>query len=167
MGGLSSTDALNAALNVDQTAFDVILASTGQTIQVSMALETVVVTTNNALEVSASAALPVSTGTVTATITGTASTLLDPYDATYSGIETAAAASTAYQCTNQVCVTVAFKAHPDNAGNVWLGDSNVSGASAGFPLDAGESVSIRLSNVNKAYYYADTAGDKLCWIAIA
>lgn len=199
MGGMSPRDALNAALNADQTAFDVVLASTGQTIQVSMGLETVVVTTNNALGVSAGAVLPVSTGVVTVTgavtvtqaddplpvstgvvpvtgavtVTGTAdptasvSTLLDPYDTVAGGWETAAAASTAYQCTSQACVTVAFKAHPDNSGNIWVGDSNVSGASSGFPLDAGESISIRISNVNKAYYWADTADDKLCWITIA
>jgi hypothetical protein len=64
---------------------------------------------------------------------------------------------------------VTIKAHPDNAGRVYLGDAtvtNASGAAAGYSLEPGEALGpIRVTNLNVIYVAADSAGDDVCYMA--
>lgn len=117
----------------------------------------------------ASTALPVSTGTISAaaTIAAPLSTLLEPYDTVVASMQTAAAASTAYQLPTQACVSVAVKARPGNTGNVWVAGASTVSHTSGYPLDASEGIALRVSNVNLLWYWCDTAGDKICWITIS
>ena len=65
---------------------------------------------------------------------------------------------------------VQFKAGLDNAGVVYVGDafitSNVAEEYCGFPLDAGESVFLPVSDVTILYAKAGTANDKLHWVVL-
>ena len=120
------------------------------------------------ISVSTATALPVSTGVVTVAQSAAVSTMLDPYATVDNGWETAAAASTAYPAASAgvACVSVVFKAHPGNSGRMFIGGSAVDGATNGFPLAAGDAISMRITNVNKVYYWAVTANDRLCWLVI-
>lgn len=73
--------------------------------------------------------------------------------------------STSFQCLNGVLV----KAANANAGTIYVGNSDVTAASAdatdGFELGAGESVFVEVDNVNKVYAIASQVNQKLFWIA--
>jgi hypothetical protein len=58
---------------------------------------------------------------------------------------------------------VILKAHPSNAGAIWVGISGVS-SSNGFPLDAGQIIPVQVLNLNELYFNASNSGDKICWI---
>lgn len=62
----------------------------------------------------------------------------------------------------------ALKAHPDNAGAVWIGHDGAGGVSAvtGFPLSAGEGVIVRAYSLSALRIDADVSGDKLCWLRL-
>lgn len=56
-----------------------------------------------------------------------------------------------------------IKANKDNAGVVYIGDSNV-GTGDGFPIDAGEEVRLKVDDVSTVYAIADNADEDLRWI---
>ena len=81
--------------------------------------------------------------------------------------------ATALQMPDIVCRMVMFKAHADNAGNVYIGTSTVTVAdgvtatTTGFQLDAGDSTPwLLVPNLNKLYRICDNAGDDLTYIAL-
>lgn len=59
--------------------------------------------------------------------------------------------------------SVAVRADGGNAGNIYVGDSNVS-SSNGFVLAAGESVSMPVNDVSKIHIDADNNGEGVSWI---
>lgn len=61
-----------------------------------------------------------------------------------------------------------LKAHPDNSDTVWIGDNGTGAVAAatGFPMDPGETIFVSVENLNRLYFAADSAGDKVCWIRI-
>jgi len=65
------------------------------------------------------------------------------------------------------CHAISIKAHPDNTDSIFIGDSAVS-ASTGYPLNAGEAVTLILDagNINEVYAYPDVADEVLCWILV-
>lgn len=82
-----------------------------------------------------------------------------------SGQITVTTAGTAVQGTDVPGGEIMLKAHPDNTQSVWVG--NVSGdvsSSNGFPLDAGESVIVKVSNLNALWFDAEVNGEKVCWL---
>lgn len=92
---------------------------------------------------------------------------LEPYNTLVAGLCAAAAASTAYQLYTQACKSVAVKADDDNTAEVFIGGSTVAGDGAnGYRLNAGQGISLRLSNVNLVYFNANTASDKVYWVVI-
>jgi hypothetical protein len=127
---------------------------------------------SNTVDVSAATNVPVTTQNTVATSTVyPVSTLVKPYSTVNTGIETAAGASTEYQAASagQACISVALKAHPDNSSTLWVGETGLDGVTkvgGGYPLAAGDSISLRVSNVNLIYYSAQSANDRLCWIAL-
>lgn len=56
-----------------------------------------------------------------------------------------------------------IKAHPNNAGVVYVGGSGVT-TSTGFPLSASEVVIIKLNNLNSIYFIASEASQKVAFI---
>jgi hypothetical protein len=81
--------------------------------------------------------------------------------------------ATALQLPDIVGGLVWFKAHADNAGNVYLGFSGVTVAdgttdvTTGLQLDAGDMIGpMTLSNLNKMYRICDNAGDDLTYIVL-
>jgi hypothetical protein len=82
-----------------------------------------------------------------------------------SGQITVTTAGTAIQGTNLPGGEFMLKAHPDNTDTVWVG--NVSGdvaSSNGFPLNPGETVVVRVSNLDALWFDADVNGEKICWL---
>ncbi len=66
------------------------------------------------------------------------------------------------------CAYVIIGADLGNAGRIYLGGSDVtnsSGASEGFGLDPGDSVTMRINNPNVVYAAADVAGDNAEYLA--
>ena len=67
-----------------------------------------------------------------------------------------------HSCSKGVSISVEFS----NLGTLYVGyDSNVT-SSNGFPLEAGDSMYLPIDNPNKVYCIADTAGQKVYWLAI-
>jgi len=62
--------------------------------------------------------------------------------------------------------TVLVKAEPTNSGTVYIGDTNVS-SDKGYPLAAGESVSINIDNLNKIGLVSEVDGDAVRYIVVA
>jgi hypothetical protein len=82
-----------------------------------------------------------------------------------SGQITVTTAGTAVQGTDLPGGEFMLKAHPDNTDTVWVG--NVSGdvaSSNGFPLNPGETVVVRVSNLDALWFDADVNGEKICWL---
>lgn len=82
-----------------------------------------------------------------------------------SGQITVTTAGTAVQGTDLPGGEFMLKAHPDNTDTVWVG--NVSGdvaSSNGFPLNPGETVVVRVSNLDALWFDAEVNGEKICWL---
>jgi hypothetical protein len=61
---------------------------------------------------------------------------------------------------------VAVKALPTNAGVVWVGEKEKGNADEGWPLSAGEQITLDLKGAN-LYYTCENAADKLAWMVLA
>jgi hypothetical protein len=65
---------------------------------------------------------------------------------------------------------VIIKAHKDNTGTVFVGNSDVTAngtdATDGFPLEAGESVTVEASNANLVYVIGSAANQKAYWLVV-
>jgi len=65
---------------------------------------------------------------------------------------------------------VTIKAHPDNAGRVYLGNAsvtNAAGGAVGYILEPGEALGpLRVSSLDLIHVAADNAGDDVCYMAI-
>ncbi len=59
---------------------------------------------------------------------------------------------------------VIVKAMPSNTGNIYVGGFGVT-TSTGFPLDAGESLTIPVDDANKVYVIADQNNQAVAWMA--
>lgn len=114
----------------------------------------------------ASDTIGVSAATTTAfTVSG--NTGLYTYDTLSSATTSSVAASTVYRLPSYTCKSVAIKADDDNANNVYIGAANISADNLnGYRLDAGQSISLRVGNLNTVYFVADATGQKVHWIAI-
>jgi len=84
-----------------------------------------------------------------------------------------AGSATAIQMPDRVCTMVMFKAHGDNAGNVYIGGVGVTvadgntDATTGFQLAASETTPwLMVENINQFYRICDNAGDDLTYIAL-
>jgi hypothetical protein len=94
--------------------------------------------------------------------------------ATLSGQITVTTAGTAVAGpATPTATAIALKAHPDNAGAVWIGndgEDDVTNAN-GFPLSPGEGVVLELGSwgtvaLSGFYVDADNNGDKACWVVL-
>lgn len=79
----------------------------------------------------------------------------------------------AVQMPDVPCRMVRFKAHSDNAGNVYIGGAGVTVANGatdtttGLQLDAGDDTGwIATDNLNRFYRISDNAGDDLTYLAM-
>lgn len=84
-----------------------------------------------------------------------------------------AGSTSAVQMPNIACRMVRFKAHADNAGNVYIGPAGVTivdgttDTTTGLQLDAGDDTGfIPIANLNLLYYISDAAIDDLTYMAI-
>lgn len=85
-----------------------------------------------------------------------------------SGQITVTIAGVAVQGPNVEGHYFALKAHPSNAGTVWLGNdgNNDVDSSSGFPLDPGEGVEVFARTLAALYFDAASSGDKVCWVRV-
>ena len=57
-----------------------------------------------------------------------------------------------------------IKGHPDNTGNVYIGQSDVTTLN-GFPLAAGEAVVVVIEgNLDVLYAESDVENERVCWV---
>lgn len=85
-----------------------------------------------------------------------------------SGQITVSTAGTAMPGTaTPAAARVAVKAHPDNAGAVWVGNDGADDVTNGngFPLSPGEGV-VLVGNLDQYWIDADNNGDVLCWVIV-
>jgi phage-related tail protein len=84
-----------------------------------------------------------------------------------SGQITVTTAGTAERGTDVVGDEFFLKAHPSNTGVAWVGESGADVAdTTGFPLEPGESVIVKVSNLNEIYFDVDVNGEIICWLRI-
>tara|TARA_R100000808_G_scaffold9064_2_gene25187 strand:- start:5504 stop:5806 length:303 start_codon:yes stop_codon:yes gene_type:complete len=82
-----------------------------------------------------------------------------------------AGSASAAQLPDIPCNRVTLKAVYGNAGNVYLGGAGVTkvdastDATTGIELDAGDEITLHISNLNLLYRICDNAGDDLTYIA--
>lgn len=85
-----------------------------------------------------------------------------------SDVDNAAEQITATSMVAKKGVTV--KAHKDNTGTIYIGNSDVTAGTAdatdGFPLEAGEALFLEVSNANVVYAIASVANQKLHFIVV-
>jgi len=63
--------------------------------------------------------------------------------------------------------SIAVKAMPDNNGNIFVSFSGDDGTDVGFPLAAGEGITLDVdANQEGIYASTDTIGDEVRWIAL-
>ena len=87
-------------------------------------------------------------------------------DNNYTGIITVTTAGTPVSGGDVVSSDgFVVKPHPDNTDTVWVFPDGRT-KSNGFPLNVGEQVILRVSNLNLLDFDADVNGEKLCWIKI-
>lgn len=85
------------------------------------------------------------------------------------GQDSVTTAGTAVQLNGGTSLTIpdgaelVVRADGGNAGNIYVGDSDVS-SSNGFVLGAGESVSLPTSDVNNVYIDSDNDGEGVSWL---
>ena len=82
-----------------------------------------------------------------------------------SGQITVTTAGTAVQGTDVPGGEFMLKPDPDNTEAIWVGNvaGDVTNAN-GFPLDAGESIIVKVSNLDALWFDADVNGEKVCWL---
>jgi hypothetical protein len=104
-----------------------------------------------AVDVSTTAPLPVTTAAATSI---------------GSGALTLATAGTATQLPNQAALGLTIRALGNNTGTIYVGGSAVTSTN-GFPLGAGESVSLDVANLNTVYVNAGNNNDGVRYIWVA
>lgn len=62
--------------------------------------------------------------------------------------------------------TLTVKAHPDNVGRIWVGNSaaNAQDRATAWPLEPNEPLDLRVDNVNRLFFDADVSGDDIIWL---
>ncbi len=88
-----------------------------------------------------------------------------------SGIITVTTAGTAVQgpATNiNKYQQFLIKAHPNNTDTVWVGNDGAGDVAAtnGFPINPGETATVRDLNLNNLWFDADVSGEKICWLIV-
>lgn len=86
-------------------------------------------------------------------------------DTVDSAVATVANAGTRVQLAAITCRSISVKAHPGNAGLIYVGPVDVAAAN-GYQLNPGESVDLAISNANKLYVDAATSGDGVSYLTV-
>lgn len=74
---------------------------------------------------------------------------------------TGSGANYTWQGSDIKCTEVIVRAHPDNAGRVWVNVYGAAGADSGWPLDGNEYVPITVSNLNQIHLKIVADGEKV------
>jgi hypothetical protein len=98
------------------------------------------------------------------TVTGTVSTVETPPTTVAHGVQTVSTAGTRVQLTSNACKAIVIKASVSNAGTVYVGGSSVSAAN-GFPLAAGDTISLDISNTNVIWIDASANAQSVSWMS--
>jgi hypothetical protein len=79
--------------------------------------------------------------------------------------------ATAVQMSSIECSVVTLKADPANTGYIWFGGTGVTAqdgtadVTTGFPLAAGEQLTLFVKNLNEIFYICDSADDDFFYVA--
>lgn len=81
---------------------------------------------------------------------------------------TVAAAGTEVRGSNVPGTAFAIKAHPDNAGDVYVGNNGSNGVAAadGYVLEPAEEIEFAVDNLDALWFDAAQNGDKFCWAMV-
>lgn len=82
------------------------------------------------------------------------------------GATTVTTAGTAVQLPAGAALSVTVRALSTNAGTIYIGPVGVTTAT-GFPLSAGDALSMDIANLNLLYANADVSGDKVRYLRVA
>ena len=80
------------------------------------------------------------------------------------GFQAITTAGTRVNLADNVAKSITIKANANNNGTVYIGDSTVT-SSDGFPLRAGDTLSLDISNTNKIWIDASISGESISWIS--
>ena len=85
-----------------------------------------------------------------------------------SGQITVTTAGTAVQGSDVPGTMFSLKAHPDNTDTVWFGEDGAGDVTKdnGYPLNAGEDVTIQVANLNQLWFDSEVNGEKFCWLSL-
>jgi hypothetical protein len=89
----------------------------------------------------------------------------DPTSISHESV-TVTASGTSVQVASNIAQSITIKALITNLGTIYVGGSSVSSAN-GFPLLAGDTVSLDISNTDKVWIDASISGEKINWISNA
>lgn len=87
-----------------------------------------------------------------------------------SGQVTVSTAGTAVQMTDVRGEIFAIAALPSNTGTVYVGSDSTNldvASTTGYPLAAGQSVSVACDNLSEIWVDSATNGDKVAWLRLA
>ena len=107
-------------------------------------------------------AVPVSLASTTVTNTVT-TTEAPPTSVTHAAV-TVTTAGTRVQFGSNACKAIVIKANASNSGTIYVGNSGVTSAN-GFPLAAGDTLSLDISNTNVIYIDASANAQSVNWMA--
>ena len=107
-------------------------------------------------------ALPVSLASTT--VSNTVTTSEAPPTAVSHALASVTTAGTRIQLTANACKSIVVKALGSNAGTIYVGGSTVSSAN-GFPLAAGDTVALDISNTNVVWIDSSINAQSVAWMA--
>ena len=89
----------------------------------------------------------------------------EPPVAIANGVVNVAAVGVRVNLPNVPCLSISIKAHPGNAGLIYLGDNAVAAAN-GYQLNPGDAVDLAIDNANRFWVDAANANDKISYICV-
>lgn len=98
------------------------------------------------------------------TVTGTVSTVETPPTTVAHGVQTVSTAGVRVQLTSNACKAIVIKASVSNTGTVYVGGTSVSAAN-GFPLAAGDTISLDISDTNVLWVDASANAQSIAWMS--
>jgi hypothetical protein len=109
-------------------------------------------------------ATPVPVSLTSTTVTGTVTTVETPPTTVDHGVQAVSTAGTRVQLASNTCKAIVIKALVSNAGTIFVGGSLVSAAN-GFPLAAGDTISLDISNTNVIWIDASANAQSVSWMS--
>ena len=86
-----------------------------------------------------------------------------PTGGSFAGQVTVATAGSPVQGPNLAWNAFWLKGHPSNTSTIWVGGSTA-GSATGFPLAAGETILVPVTNLNQLWFDSSGSSQAVCWL---